>query len=153
MVLDLVMFVFRARIDQGEMKGRAPARTLFGPDPAPVRFDNGPANRQAKTHAFGLAADERIEKLRQDRARDPGTAVLDGDLNIAVVEQAGGHIQVALWNIGHGFDRITHQVYEDLLNLDAVDQHQRRFGIEFEKAANSPFARVDQSELARLPDQ
>src|SRR3546814_1960697 len=104
------MFLLRPRMDQGKMKAGAAAVGALHPDTAAMRFDDGPADREAEAHAVGLCRVERREELLADSVRDAGTGILHGHLDQPVRAQPGRHLEVANRTLRHRLDCIAHQV-------------------------------------------
>ena len=97
------------------MKARAAADGALHPDTAPMRFDDGPADRKAEAHAVGLCRLERREELLPDLVGDAGAGIRYGHLDQPVRAQPGRHLEVANRTLRHRLDGIAHQVDQHLL--------------------------------------
>src|SRR6266481_9156017 len=80
---------------QGEAEDRAAARPRIDPDPAAMRLDDGPADRQAQSHALALGRDERLEELRGDFGSKPGPGIGDAHFDRLVGVRHGCDLQLA----------------------------------------------------------
>src|SRR5262245_50245283 len=70
---------------QRKPEDRAAARVWLRPDAAAVRFDDGPANREADTHTFALAGHEWLKQLLRDVRRNAAAGVGYADCEHAVL--------------------------------------------------------------------
>src|SRR5687767_10500589 len=59
-----LIFLLRTCLHQGKTEYCATGGSRLGPDPAAMRFDDRPADREAEAHALVLAADECLKELR-----------------------------------------------------------------------------------------
>src|SRR5689334_654863 len=65
---------------QGDMEGCTARRVVLGPDTAPVRLDDGPADRQAKADTFVLGGHERLEQAVDNFRADARTGIGDSQM-------------------------------------------------------------------------
>src|SRR5438132_92256 len=99
---------------QGEAEDRAAARPGIDPDPAAMRLDDGPADRQAQLHALALGGDERLEELRGDLGSKPGPCIGDAHFDRLVAVCHGGDLELAAVRaFNHDLDGIADQVVQD----------------------------------------
>src|SRR4051812_20554848 len=109
-----------ARHAQGEAEHRAAVGPFAHPDLAAMRFDDGSADRQPQPHALLLGCNEGLEKMSPDLRRETGPRIRDTDLyGIADKLRLDGNLSLSR-RIHQDFDGVADQVYQDLLDLDAV---------------------------------
>src|SRR5437868_239242 len=139
---------------QGEAEDRAAARPGIDPDPAAMRLDDGPADRQAQSHALALGGDERLEELRGDLGSKPGSGIGDAHFDRLLAACHGGDLELAtLRGFDHGLDGVADQVDQDLLDLDAVGEHQVGRRVEPEGDLYAVLPGTDQGKRAGVLDQ
>src|SRR6266481_4640512 len=110
---------FRGSRWQGEVERRATAAVAVGPDPPAMRFDDRLADCQAHSAALWFRGKERIKYLVGLAQGYPGSCVIYGDLDLAVLAQLRLHRKHAA-SILHRLDAIQHQVHEQLLKLHPI---------------------------------
>ena len=100
--------------DDGE--GRALSRPVQGGDLAPVLEDDLLGDGQAEPGALGLGGDEELEDVQPLRQPRPG--VVHAEPRPAVHEAA---LHPYPPSLGHGLDRVSEQVEQDLLHASAIE--------------------------------
>src|SRR3954451_13272437 len=138
---------------EGEEENRSATRIRFAPEPTPVRLHDRAADHEAQPHPVALARDEWPEQFAGHFFRQSGTAVRNGDLNRLVVDQGRRHLELAPLRFGHRLGRITDQIDEDLLELNAVGDDLKSLRIEPERYLDAGHRGSRQGEGARLLDQ
>ena len=119
---------------------------------AAVRLDNRAANREAETHAVGLGGNEGFEQLAGDAVGKARSAVGDGDLHHALITQGRRHVELAPSACFHRLDGIAHEIDEDLLDLDPVDEHVRGVRLEMQPHLDAERAGPRQGKRTSLLD-
>src|ERR1700747_345825 len=76
---------FRGSRRQGEVERRATPAVAVGPDPSAMRFDDRLADCQAHAAALWFRSKERIKYLVGLAEGQPGSCVIDRDLDLAVL--------------------------------------------------------------------
>src|SRR5678815_4059741 len=115
-----------------------------------MALDDGSADREADARALGRY--KGLEQLRDDAFADSGAGILDGDGHVILRVGRGSDDQRLLTAVDHRIDRISYEVGQYLLDLDTVDEHEIRVGIELVLALDSMFARADQRQGIGLGD-
>lgn len=132
------------------MKAGAAARGRVRPDFPTMRLDDGPADRQPQTHAFGLRTEEGLEEMGSYLFGKPGPCVGDGDPHHGRALERGRDSKLAYRTVGHRFGRIADQIDKDLLDLDAVGEDGRSCRIERELGLDTALTEAHQAERARF---
>src|SRR3990167_2718209 len=107
-----------------EAEDRSAARVRFDPDSTAMGVDDRPRDRQADAHSLPLGGDEGLEQLAGNLGCDPRSSIGDAHLDHVVVDEAGADQEFPRRRIGHGIDGIADQIEKDLLDLDAVGEHE-----------------------------
>src|SRR6185295_13983849 len=105
-----------------KLERHAAAVVALGPDAAVMRLDDGSADGQSHSHAPRLGREERVEKMLFRRVVQPGAAVPDLEVDGAILAHEGTERQRAPGPLHgvHRLNRIHDEIYQDLLQLDAV---------------------------------
>src|SRR6266699_208018 len=113
---------------QGELKYSTARFIRLRPQPAPVSFDNGLADRQPHPHSAGLCGIERLENTLEVLRIDTRSSIDYRDEGATNLALPGADRQLArpLLDRAHCFDRIQDQVQDDLLQLNTVPLNGRR---------------------------
>src|SRR5215472_16155530 len=138
---------------QREAEYRSAAGICIGPDSAAVRFDDRPADREPDPHAVALRRDERLEQLRHDLWGDADAAVGHADLDHAALGRGCHQDQLAALRIFHGFQGVSHQIEDHLLDLHFVGKNQVDRSVEPESDAYTPILDADKGERACFVDE
>src|SRR5437763_6614827 len=99
---------------QCELEYRASVPRALAPDSAAMRLDDGPADRQADTHAGLLGRDERLEQLRRHGLADSRASVPDADRDEALRLRGARDGQRAHRAIDHRLDRVADEIQQHL---------------------------------------
>src|SRR6185312_12336198 len=106
---------------QLDRDARALARLARNRDRAAMLFDDLLDDRQAEAGAEALGAEEGLEHLRQDVARDATAGILDRDLE-AVADQRGADGDAPLLRrVGDRLRRVLDQIDDNAAHLLGVD--------------------------------
>ena len=110
----------------------APATVIArGPNPAAMRLDNRPADRQAHSHAAGLCRVERLEQPVQIACRKPGAQVAHRYQHaIGSVSLCADAEMTMSADVRHCLDGIEDEIEDNLLHLDSVPVDRRDLGAE-----------------------
>src|SRR5262245_53801313 len=100
--------------------------------PRIVRLDDRSTDGQTQSGAGGLGREEGFENLLLDFAGESGPQITHGDLDITGLRgsRCDAHFEgcpvrcAAHELVSLSFERIVHEVHENLLNLYAVDRHR-----------------------------
>src|SRR5262249_60131401 len=111
-----IVKILLARGPYGEPKDRSTVWIGLHRDLSAVGLDNGAADRQADPHSVALIGDKGLEELRHQFRRDPGAVVGHADGNHVVVAGCRGNDEFASLRRLHGFDCISQQIEQHLLN-------------------------------------
>ena len=107
---------------QGELKYRASKLIRIRPQPAPVRINDGPADRQPHFHSAGLRGVECLENALDTFRIDarPRIAHRHEDAICPALLSADQQLSRPLVDRAQRFDRAQDQVQDNLLHLDAI---------------------------------
>src|SRR5215211_1995831 len=72
-----------------QMERGALTRIVFSPQPAAVRRDDRPANRESESEPLGLRREERLEHVILTAAGQPDAAVRHRELHVRAAERRG----------------------------------------------------------------
>src|SRR3984957_1008740 len=98
---------------------------------AAVRLDYRTRNPQSQPHAVVFARDEWLKQAAGNIAGNSRPNVRDGDLDHVVIESPRRQGHLPRFLIGHRLERISDQVDDHLLDLNAVPQYNPGAVIEF----------------------
>src|SRR3954471_3045254 len=129
-------------------KNRSTLRVWLANYLPPMALNNSARDRQANPHTASLCRNKGLKKLRHHFRSDSCARVGYADGNHVIVGGGGGDRQFASLAPLHRFDRIAHQVQQDLLNLYFVDEYKIDGRIEREFHANSMVLGADERERA-----
>ena len=117
-------------------------------------LDDGPANRQPDTHLVRLRRVERLKQPVEYGLRDPGAGIVDGDLGRPRPGwRPRPNGQDSPLVVLHGFQGVSDQAEEHLIDLLPVDDHQHGFVVEVEPDLDAPFPASDEGNRTDLLDQ
>ena len=138
---------------QREAEDRSLAPVRLGPDLSAMSLDDRPADRQAHPHPMLLRGYEGLKKLSRHFGGKSRPRILDTQLDMGVVDEPRGYLELPAGCFLHGLDGIADQVEEDLLDLDPVDENQRRIRVEIERNPDALLLGSHESQGARLFDE
>src|SRR5262249_46524134 len=138
---------------QREAKDRSTGGIGLRHDLSTVGLDNGAADRQADTHAMALVGDKGLEELGHQFRRDPGPGVGHADGDHIVGGCCCGDNELASLRRLHGFDGISQQIEQHLLNLHLVDKDVIDGRVELKPDTDTLILGSDQRQGARFLDE
>ena len=95
-------------------------------------LDDRAADEETKPHAVALGGHERLEEAAGHPLVQAWASVGNGDLDVLLAEQSGGHVDPMWLAHRHRFDGVANEVDKHLLDLNPVRQGARRVRIEME---------------------
>src|SRR5262245_24902224 len=125
----------------------------FHPDSTPMSLNDRARNRQPDSHALRLGRNKRLEQLSGNLGRNAGTGVGHADHQHVVVDRVGGEDQLALLGLLHGFNGVSDQVQQHLLNLYLVGEYEVVGSTELKADANALILGPNQRKRAGLFDE
>ena len=127
-----------------DFEGRALTVGALDVDQTTSLLDHAIDRGQAQAGAFGLCREERVEEVREPLRRDTDAGVANHELDVRTRFDAqpegrprlehlhDGRRDAQGATLRHGILGVERQVENDLLDLAAVDQHQRQLGRQLE---------------------
>src|SRR5690348_5624823 len=111
------------RPGQGELKYSAAARFVRSrPQPAPMCFDYGSADRQPHPHSAGLRGVESIENALETCRINTWSRIAHCKVDITRLAFFSADQQISCPHLdgAHCLDRVRDQVHDDLLQLNTI---------------------------------
>src|ERR1700729_2770804 len=102
---------------ESEAKEGSAFGVRFELEAAALRLDNRAADRQAHAHAAALGGYERLKNAVSHVGVDAGSAVGDGEFDQVGGSKCGRQVKLTAVRPDHGFERIAHEVDQDLLDV------------------------------------
>src|SRR5260370_23567123 len=114
---------------QRELKSRAPSRVGARPQPAAMRFDDPPTDRQSHTGTLRLVGEECLENALAFVDGKPGARIAyrNQQLTILAPLRCDGHFTTGVL---HRLDAVEHEVHQNLLQLHAIGCGRRQADVE-----------------------
>src|ERR1700730_11045112 len=137
---------------EGEAEHRPTAKIRFAFQETTMRLDDRTADREAEPHTVGFCRDEWLEKPIGHLFRKSRPAVGHCDLYRFAVEQCRRHLELAPFARCHRLERVTHQIDEDLLDLNPVAKCPAVLRAEAKARSNTDRSGLGQRQAARLLD-
>src|ERR1700722_20964976 len=137
---------------ESEAKEGSAFGVRFELEAAAMRLDNRAADRQAHAHAAALGGYERLKNAVSHVGVDAGSAVGDGEFDQVGASKRGRQVKLTAVRPDHGFERIAHEVDQDLLDVNSIAHNVRRSGIKSHARPHARSAGTDQYEHPRLVD-
>src|SRR5262245_18652322 len=105
-------------------KNSATGRVGLAADLPTMAFDDGARDRKSDTHAMAFRCYKGMKELRGNFGGDAHSGISHADGDHAFSGRRCGNQQLTLCAALHGFDCVSYQVQQDLLNLHFVSQDQ-----------------------------
>src|SRR4029077_4185647 len=116
-------------------------------------FDNAAADRKANSHASLLGGKEGLKQARFDLLSKAVAGVRNGDADHLFLNWYVRNGQLPTIGRQHRFERVAEEVYQNLLDLDAIGENKVTGRIELEAQHHALFAGADQPECTSFFDQ
>src|ERR1700752_171829 len=116
-------------ISVARLRGKLNVETRAGGEVGPIAHRarvgtrNGVADRKSQSGAALLGREERIEEALHDLGSETGPIVDDRELHFVLCGQRGANQHPASTGRprGQGFETVTHEIQDDMLDLPRVD--------------------------------